>query len=394
GGYSSTNSLGGFDGYLARLDFAGNVVWDTLIGGNDWDRIVTVKAASDSGVVVLLSTKSFGSGGEDWWMQRYDKTGTLEWENLFGGVYDDSPRDFEIANGMIYVVGSHYIEDSAKHKGCVYFLDDVTGALISSDTLEIAGNSIVNDINIFPNSVNFSGANYEGVKDSSNMIYGTINTLGNFAYVGQENWIGYEASNCFAPSYDSTQLYINKQAAFSPHIPTYPDGEEDSEIYAFSPSYNFLSSFTSFSNSGVDKTQSIIATNDGGFAVIGHQEYYSDNKASLFLVKVGPNGESVPIQSPDVVNIIGASLSLENNGVKEDLEVYPNPFQDKLTIRLDGIESIDKIELYNASGILVKKVESVHEINELDTQDVLPGVYYLNLSNQEFSKVVKLIKMY
>ncbi|SFT56070.1 Por secretion system C-terminal sorting domain-containing protein [Lishizhenia tianjinensis] len=394
GGYSSSsNTSGGFDGYLARLDFDGNVAWDTLIGGSDWDRIVSLKATADSGVVVLASTKSFGVGGEDWWIQRYSKTGSLLWEQLFGGSFDDTPTDCEVANDLVYLVGNHYIADSAMHKGVVYFLDLATGAQISSDTLELVGNSIVHDINIFPNSINFSGGNYVGIRDSSDMMMGTITPAGQFDYIVIEDRQGFEEANCFTPSLDSSFLYLNKQAAFSPHIPTYPDGEEDSKVYSFYTNYVFIPSGSFYCDYGEDKTENIIATNDGGFAYIGYQEKYTDFKAGLFLVKIGPNGEAPPIQNPNITNIMGASLGTSSEIAGDtDLSVYPNPFSTQLSVNLKSDKKIVGVYLYDAMGGFEHKLEYDGGKLEGDFQDLAPGVYYLHLVLEEGEKIVKVVK--
>lgn len=396
GGYSTTNTSGGFDGYLARLDFDGNKVWDTLLGGSDWDRIVAVKSTIDSGVVVVSNTKSFGNNGEDWWVHRLDKFGTVTWELLLGGAYDDVAKDCEINADTIYVVGSHYIVDSSLQKAVVYRLDLNSGQIYGADTMNILGNSIVNDVEVFPNGVSFVGACFLEFADSSDMMYGALTPDGDFGYIGIEVNQGYESSNCFSPSLDSTTLYINKQAAYSPHLPTYGDGLQDSKVYEFTSDFYFLPSGVSYSDFGDDITENIIATNDDGFAYVGHQVKYTENKTSLYLVKIGPNGEAPPIQDPVISDIIGASLFVENHLDKEDdISIYPNPFKSQINVVLAGNseQDVDAINLVGIDGQVVLSVLKPNNHETLNLVDLAPGSYFLNVVQQGAVSVYKVVKL-
>ena len=392
GGYSNSNTTGDFDAYLNQLDFDGNVIWDTVYGGSDWEGIVELKATPDSGVVVLARTKSYGAGGLDWWIHKIDKHGSLVWEKTLGGDFDDYPKDCEVDDGKVYVVGSHYVIDSLMEKAVIYTLDLSDGSVLVSDTLENSGNTVANDISILPNTIRFVGKQYVALKDSADMLLGGVDANGSFTPSFIEERIGHESANRFCPNIDSTSLIINKQAVSSPSIPTYEDGKEDSQLYRFGNFYSFISGVASYSDLGKDRTENIISTNDGGIAYIGHQEKYTNFKSSLFFVKVGPNGEAQSPQSPIITNIAGESLNtntlLDIDGVK----VYPNPFKNHLKINLKGNEKY-AIRLHSLQGdLLVHKVKLSGEYNLFLNEDYPSGIYFLNVQSDTGQVTLKLIK--
>ena len=79
------------DMWLSKIDDEGNILWDTIIGGDMYDTTYTVDATSDGGFIVSGMTKSFGSGGNfnawlikvlDYENQRPDKPEKPEGESV------------------------------------------------------------------------------------------------------------------------------------------------------------------------------------------------------------------------------------------------------------------------------------------------------------------------
>jgi hypothetical protein len=113
GGFSNSGSAGGangnktspgfgdYDGWVVRLDGAGNHVWDRSFGGTNEDVFYRVLVVPDGGFLVGGYTASGATGnktsanlgGYDFWVLRLDAGGTRLWEAAFGGISDDYLRD-------------------------------------------------------------------------------------------------------------------------------------------------------------------------------------------------------------------------------------------------------------------------------------------------------------
>ncbi len=73
------------------------------------------------------------------------------------------------------------------------------------------------------------------------------------------------------------------------------------------------------------------------------------------------------------------------------VKVYPNPFSNNVSIRSSAV--INKVDLFDVTGILVKTVSSI-ESNalELDTQELSAGIYFLRMNTDSGTLVKKIVK--
>jgi len=71
---------GGFDVYIAKLDSAGNILWQKMFGGSAIDQAWSVAVTSDS---ILIAGQSFStdipgtlnSGGQDFYILKFGLNG-------------------------------------------------------------------------------------------------------------------------------------------------------------------------------------------------------------------------------------------------------------------------------------------------------------------------------
>ena len=107
GGVTSTQTIsgqvtedgyGGNDMWLAKVDIAGNAIWDKRYGGDMNERVWDVINTSDGGYLLggqSTSTSGTGNksaahfGGSDYWLVKVDSLGKYEWDQAFGGSGDD-----------------------------------------------------------------------------------------------------------------------------------------------------------------------------------------------------------------------------------------------------------------------------------------------------------------
>jgi hypothetical protein len=95
GGTRTAAQIGGFDGWVTRLDAGGNPLWDRAYGGLDADRLDHGVELPDGGFL-LVGTSSSGPGtakeaplfgASDAWVVRVDAQGHRLWDRSYGGGF-------------------------------------------------------------------------------------------------------------------------------------------------------------------------------------------------------------------------------------------------------------------------------------------------------------------
>jgi polyhydroxybutyrate depolymerase len=92
----------------------------------------------------------------------------------------------------------------------------------------------------------------------------------------------------------------------------------------------------------------------------------------------------------DINGLIGCTtLSInENNGQAENYKVFPNPFNQELTIEVKSAQAND-FKIYNIIGELVISGKLNSQTNTIDLSSLAPNIYILNIKNQS----IKLVKI-
>ncbi len=79
-------------------------------GGSLSDRAESIRTTIDGGYVIAGSTYSTDGdvsgnhGHQDMWVVRLDVTGSIQWQQTFGGTGNDAASDLQITNDAGYVV--------------------------------------------------------------------------------------------------------------------------------------------------------------------------------------------------------------------------------------------------------------------------------------------------
>ena len=91
----------------------------------------------------------------------------------------------------------------------------------------------------------------------------------------------------------------------------------------------------------------------------------------------------------DINGLIGCITTSinENNGQTDNYKVFPNPFNQELSINVKSEQSND-FKVYNVIGELVISGKLNSQVNTIDLSSLAPNVYILNIENQS----IRLIK--
>ena len=110
---------GSFDYWIAKLDSAGNLLWQKCLGGSDDDEAPSVIQINDGGYIVAGSTSSTDGdvGGNhglyDYWIVKLDLDGSLVWQKCLGGTkVDQADAIQQTIDGGFIVVGITFSNNS------------------------------------------------------------------------------------------------------------------------------------------------------------------------------------------------------------------------------------------------------------------------------------------
>lgn len=88
-GTTRTDSQGERDAYLIKTDSEGELIWSSSFGEEQDDVFHAVRETSEGDLIATGYSKSFGAAGYDAWLMNIDSDGEPNWQRLFGGTLDD-----------------------------------------------------------------------------------------------------------------------------------------------------------------------------------------------------------------------------------------------------------------------------------------------------------------
>lgn len=104
---------GGIDYWILKLNAEGLLVWETNLGGSEFDIAQSVEQTTDGGYIVAgYSASSDGDvggnyGEEDYWIVKLDALGNLVWETNLGGSLEDYAYDIHQTTDQGYIVAGY-----------------------------------------------------------------------------------------------------------------------------------------------------------------------------------------------------------------------------------------------------------------------------------------------
>jgi hypothetical protein len=103
-GMTKSYGSGGWDAFLLKYEIDGDLIWSKTWGGSrdDYARGIAV---DNEHVWVSGKTKSYGSGRWDLVILKYDKVGTFLGYKLWGGTGDDEPHYLKMDATYLYIAG-------------------------------------------------------------------------------------------------------------------------------------------------------------------------------------------------------------------------------------------------------------------------------------------------
>ena len=143
-----TNSIGEgeVDYWLVKTDYNGNPQWNKTYGGEMGDRGIVIKKTNDSGYILGGSSSSFGAGNSDIWLVRIDGQGNEIWNKTYGGLEGESIRSLLITNDGGYVIAGYTYSFGAGDRDGWFLEIDPTGTVLWNQTYGGIGRELIQSL--------------------------------------------------------------------------------------------------------------------------------------------------------------------------------------------------------------------------------------------------------
>ncbi|MDP8206034.1 MAG: T9SS type A sorting domain-containing protein [Candidatus Electryonea clarkiae] len=366
-GLTGSSGEGYEDVWLIKTDSNGDEEWNRTFGGEEWDEGYQVQQTNDGGYIIAGGTSSFVADSCEVWLIKTDSNGNEEWNQTFGGIYDDHGYSVQQTND-----GGYIINGSAESFGAG-----------SSDMWLIKTDSNGDEVwnRTFGGTDDEMGLNVQQTNDVGYIITGSTASFGAGGFdvwliktdsTGNEEWsqtfgeTGWELGFSVLETSDDGYIITGMTNSF---------GAGEFDLWLIKTGSNGDEEWSqTFGGAGSDEGRSIQQTDDGGYIITGSTSSFGAGDADVWLIRL--DGEE-----NEIVESTTHSPTLY---VLE--EVYPNPFNSTTTISIALPSPSDlKLSIYNITGqeiaVLANERYSVgHHQFSFNADELSTGIYFIHAS--------------
>lgn len=201
-GITRSYGHGKTDGWLRKIDKEGNSIWDKTFGGSEDDYINDVIQTTDGGYIFIGSTKSFGEGDYDYWINRLDSEGNIIWSETYGGEDWDAARFVILSEENSYLIGGEtYSQGSGDSDAWLIKLKTNNDNLINQNYNLITRNFYLKQN--YPNPFNSLTKIKYSIPNESNVILSVYSLNGRLIKTLVED---HKKAGCYEEKWNATNL--------------------------------------------------------------------------------------------------------------------------------------------------------------------------------------------
>ncbi len=371
-GYTNSFGHGGYDIYLIKTNKVGDTIWTKTLGGVDWDFGFSIDVTSDGGYIVAGGTYSYGSGNEDMYLLKLDSSGDTVWTKTFGGINDDEAKSVkQTSDGGYIVMGNTKSYGDSDGD----FLIIKTNSIGDTLWTKKYGGTLMEETGEI-----IEAANGDFIFTGGTLSYGT----GERVYVARTSPIGDSLwSRVYGgPNYTYSASVVETsigRIVFANTTANSGAGLKDAAAFVADQDGWFINN-TSYGSPSNDEVFSISKCRDNGYILCGYTEGYGSIFSNFYVIKTDSLGASAPFTT-SVFEVDRATSSFT---------IYPNPAKSYGEITLafnDDVNFTGNCELIltDISGKVLQKID-VGLINTTVSfllNDIKSGVYFITVKNED-----------
>ncbi len=408
-----TANNGGADCWIVKLSTDGTMQWQKNFGGTWNDCARSIVQTADGGYVFLGYTSSNDmdvdgnhstNGLADFWMVKINATGTIQWQNCFGGFGDDTGNAImETSDGNFVAVGETWSTDG-----------DVVGNhnSWSADAWVIK----VNDSGTLVWQKSLGGSYSDRAQSVVEAIDGNYiigaSAQSNDGDVAGHHGVGTAYSDCWVLALDPSGIiqWQNSLGGFADEytaaLQKTSDGgyimagftaSSDGDVTDFYGGTDYwvvklnatgiLQWQLTLGDAGYEDPYDIRQTADGGYIVAGKSINTGQDKSGTTH-----RGGTQDDDNYWVVKLFPSALGISDSiASSPHLRIYPNPTSNFITIGNSENDAITKTEVFDLNGRLVASFDKVLD-NKIEVSQLVKGTYLLKVYTENGAESLKFIK--
>ncbi len=152
------------DCYFIKTNAFGDTLWTKTYGGNDYDGAFQVYNAG-GGIIISGTTKSYGAGGNDIFLGKFNYNGDEIWMKTYGGIGNDYGGMFSPTNDNGYIITGYTESFGAGNQDMYLIKTDNNGDTLWTRTFGKSGDEW--------------GGCVKQTSDNGYIISGNTNSYGN-----------------------------------------------------------------------------------------------------------------------------------------------------------------------------------------------------------------------
>jgi hypothetical protein len=345
-----TNWHGGYDGWVIKLDSAGNTQWDQSIGSSEFEFINGIIQTSDGGYLAGLYGTPNGIGGNvncivysapggaDAIVFKMDSVGNPEWHQCYGGSGPEAVNKLlEVENG--------------------YLIAGIGG----SNEGDLVGSGWHGDHDVWLIKIDYTG---------------TI--LWQKCYGGSN---GESPKRIFQCSDGGFIVFSNTHSFNGDVIGNPSNSPEHPSIWIFKvDSIGNLLWQQCIGGHATERVYGVVKHSDYKYAVAGEMFFSPSGNVNCSNFVYGSRQNFWVFGISDTTVNIG-----DNVPEKADIKIYPNPANSVLNFDFSQNYNTknSKIEIINMQGKTVLKSKAVIHSTQLDIKKLTPGLYIVKIQNDK-----------
>lgn len=271
------------DFWLVKTNALGVPQWNKTYGGPSNDVVLAGIQTSDGGFALVGYTQSYGAGERDFWLVKTDTQGNLQWSRTYGGPKDEMAYSIvQTANGGFALAGS---TKSYGTGGNDFWLvkTDANGGPQWTWTYGFSGNDSLNSM-IQTTDGGFALTGYTDSVGAGKTDVWLMKTEADGRGVWSQFYGGPEVDTVW-------EVIQTADKGFMLAGGTESFGQGQSDGWLVKTNAKGISQWTlTYGGSATEYFTTLIQTTDGGFALTGISYASAANSGDFWLVKIKDSG--------------------------------------------------------------------------------------------------------
>ena len=388
-GYTASNNddvsanHGGDDYWVVKINDTGTIQWSKCYGGSGQDYAASIIQTYDGGYAVAGYTYSTNGdvtnnhGNEDYWVVKLNDTGAIQWHRCYGGIGADIAYNITQARDSGFVIVGNtassdgdFMGTNSGSGGIGIIKTDLSGNVQWSKCLGTGADYGLSVIQTLDGGFTVGGYGGGAFGGWDYLVY-KLSDTGSVQWSNSYGGSGDDWGTSIIQLYDGSYVMAGYSGSTDDEV-TGNHGGWDYWVLKLNNSGAIIWE-QSYGGSYDEVLNSLIATNDGGYALAGISES-NDGEVSGHHGGVGNSQDFWVVKlNPDVTTGID-QISTKSSYIS----IYPNPSDGNLNLDYQLPSGKGELIMTDIAGRVVYSlnISGISGTQKINVADFVNGIYY------------------